>query len=218
MEIISASDIYEHIKSNIINFEYPPSCRLTENEIANKFNVSRTPVKVAFTRLENEGFLEVLPQRGTYVTKLNATKTKDFIYLRTCLEEKITIEFMNICTEQDCEILSKFLEEQTKTISKIDFKAEEFFVLDSKFHAYIFERTNHLGIWDEISKLTVNYTRYRMADLLESQNFNQLVKEHYNLFNAIKNKEEEKYKVILSQHLTGNFNKAINTKLKEYFY
>ncbi|MFI3227761.1 MAG: GntR family transcriptional regulator [Clostridia bacterium] len=216
-QIYTSEDIYSSIKTSIINFEYPPGMQLSENEISKKFNVSRTPIKSVFTRLQNEGFLVVFPQRGTYVSMLDKQKIKDFIYMRLVLEIDIVDAFIKQLEDQDIAILKSLIEEQNNLLSKDDFVKIDFFTEDVKFHGYLFEKLGHAGIWGEIQKLQVNYTRFRMLDISNPVKFAVLIQEHIELYNAILNKDINAYKNALTKHLQQNFEQTINSVKQEYF-
>ncbi len=209
-QTLTNEDIYSLLKQSIISLDYPPGTQLSENDISKKFNVSRTPIKAIFTRLESEGFLNVIPQKGTYVSFLDYDKIKDFIYMRLVLEVDIVAQFFKICTEEDIKILKELIENQNED------NFDNFFEKDSLYHGYIFERTGHSGIWNEIQKLQVNYTRFRMVDIMKSK-YENLILEHNKLLTAIINKDITAYKETLNAHLNGNFNQTINSDLKKFF-
>ncbi len=209
VQALSNEDIYNLLKQSIIRLDYPPGTQLSENDISKKFNVSRTPIKAIFTRLESEGFLNVIPQKGTYVSFLDYDKIKDFIYMRLVLEVDIVNQFFDICTNEDIKNLTNMIEDQKENFS-------DFFEKDSLYHGYIFDRTGHTGIWNEIQKLQVNYTRFRMVDIMKSK-YENLILEHTQLLTAIINKDIDAYKETLNAHLNGNFNQTINSDLKKYF-
>ncbi|MFI3116223.1 MAG: GntR family transcriptional regulator [Clostridia bacterium] len=213
----NSESIYTSIKNSIINLDYPPNMQISENEIAKKFNVSRTPVKSVFIKLENEGYLQVRPQRGTYVACLSAQKISDFIYMRYVLEVDIVDEFIKQLEDNDIIVLQDIIKHQQNSIRDINFKRMDFFSSDVLFHGYMFEKLGRSGIWTEIQKMQVDYTRYRILDISNPDKFSSLIKEHIKLFQAILAKDIEAYKTVLKKHLQGNFENAINSELKQYF-
>ncbi len=62
---------FEFLKEQLIHGEYLPGTLLSENEIANSLNMSRTPVRAAISRLEREGFLETVKNRGILVRDIS---------------------------------------------------------------------------------------------------------------------------------------------------
>ena len=81
-----ADQIYETLKNAIIRGEIEPSQRLFEMEVAKIFNASRTPVREAFRRLEQDGAAERLAQGGIRVPQLDEQTIQDLFNLRAILE------------------------------------------------------------------------------------------------------------------------------------
>lgn len=68
--------VYEALKNAIINLELEPGQRLNDNKLAEQFAVSRTPVREALKRLEDEGLVEAFPGSSTRVTDLNEKEAR----------------------------------------------------------------------------------------------------------------------------------------------
>ena len=62
---------YQILKTKILNLELKPGTKISEKEIADELSVSRTPVREAFMMLAQEDLLDVIPQIGTIVSKIN---------------------------------------------------------------------------------------------------------------------------------------------------
>jgi len=61
----SAQDVYKQLREMILSFDLYPGSRVTESELAERFGVSRTPIREALTRLEAEGAVTIRPKRAT---------------------------------------------------------------------------------------------------------------------------------------------------------
>ncbi len=96
----AAQKAYELVRDRIISGAYPPASRLTEQEIADASGVSRTPVREALQRLQNEGFVRVAANQGAMVVDCSDSEAADVFELRALLEpygaaraaERITAE------------------------------------------------------------------------------------------------------------------------------
>ena len=86
-----AAPVYEQLKADIFEFRLMPGTRFSENEIARRARVSRTPVREALFRLEREGYLEVHPKSGWSVRALDFT-TLDYLYDARLVIERASIE------------------------------------------------------------------------------------------------------------------------------
>lgn len=74
--------IYGILRDRICLLEYPPGMRLSEEELAEEFKVSRTPVRRVLTRLESEGMVEVVHGVGTIVTDADLEQVAQVYQLR----------------------------------------------------------------------------------------------------------------------------------------
>lgn len=80
---------YRVLYQNIMTMHLIPGTAMSEQELSNVLGVSRTPVREAFIRLSQKGLLDILPQRGTFVSKINTDQLSEFRFLRVTLENAI---------------------------------------------------------------------------------------------------------------------------------
>jgi DNA-binding GntR family transcriptional regulator len=78
--------VYDHLKDAILKGTLRPMERITEHEVAARFGLSRTPVREAFRRLQAEGLILVVPQRGSFVSQPNLEDILEIYQIRTPLE------------------------------------------------------------------------------------------------------------------------------------
>lgn len=82
----SSQLIYEQLRQQILDFEYYPGARVTESELAQHFDVSRTPVRAALQRLEVEGLVHVLPKQGCFIRSVDINRVSEYYDVRIMLE------------------------------------------------------------------------------------------------------------------------------------
>lgn len=80
------ADIYRQLKDLILGFALYPGARVTENELADRFEVSRTPVREALQRLAAEGYVTILPKQGCYVRDIDIDEINQYYEVRIGLE------------------------------------------------------------------------------------------------------------------------------------
>lgn len=79
-------DIYRQLKDMILSFVLYPGARVTENELALRFGVSRTPVREALQRLAAEGYVTIRPKQGCFVTDIDIERINHYYDVRIALE------------------------------------------------------------------------------------------------------------------------------------
>ncbi|MGE3297709.1 MAG: GntR family transcriptional regulator [Porticoccaceae bacterium] len=80
------ADIYRQLKDLILGFVLYPGARVTENELADRFHVSRTPVREALQRLAAEGYVTILPKQGCFVRDIDIDEINQYYEVRIGLE------------------------------------------------------------------------------------------------------------------------------------
>lgn len=212
--------VYEELKREILSLELVPGQAISENEICAKFQVSRTPVRDALWRLQEQGFVATMPYRGTYVTKLNMSEIKQMIYMRISVETNVICDFTDIATPMILEDVRYLIRKQEAIILEKDFIPEKFYRLDSQMHAVWFEVTGKKKIWDILQDAQVHYTRYRMLDFETETNFMRIIKDHNKLFELIQNKDKVGLTSSLKEHLSYSITRMkhhIEINYKDYF-
>lgn len=86
--------VYEELKKNIMLMKLKPGQAMSTQEMATKLNVSRTPVREAFLRLQSEGLVEMIPQRETMVSKIDLKRVDQEKFIRESLELGVINNFL----------------------------------------------------------------------------------------------------------------------------
>lgn len=210
--------IYRVLKDDIIYLRLVPGEAISENEVAKRFNVSRTPIRDVFSKLQIDNLIEVKPQRGTYVSLIDIDYVKDIIYMRTIVETQIFTELMDVITADQLMMLKNNLKEQKLAIEQIAKGAQElsYYEIDSQFHRYAYQCVGRPKLWEVIQQLKVHYTRFRMLDLVKAKDFETLYKEHCRIVELLESKDREAVRTVMREHLYGGINR-LGHKIKEEY-
>lgn len=216
---LSNNDIYNVLKDEILNLQIKPGELLSENTVARRFSVSRTPIRSVFDHLIKDNLLEVNPRKGTFVTLLDLDAIDQIIFLRT----KVEIGIMTTLARYPDQTLFKRLQDnlsqqEQKLISGMT--PESFYDLDSQFHELCMDALNRQKLWQIIQRLNVHYIRYRMLDYTSTQRFETLYKEHCMLYDCMVNGQVGKIEKFVTEHFCGgivNNGSRLTNEFKDYF-
>ncbi|MDF2700584.1 MAG: hypothetical protein K0Q49_2143 [Haloplasmataceae bacterium] len=213
--------IYKALKRDICYLKLKPGNLISENEISQQFGVSRSPIRQVFMKLSEEGLVEIIPQKGTFVSLIDLKYVKDTIFLRFILEKEIITKFIEINTVENINFLKYNLTKQENALKFIheDDMLIEFNKLDNEFHRTIFEVTDHINIWNIIDKLASHYLRFRILDIFNKNNMKELYKHHTLILKYIEEKNFEQLYDVLDRHLKGGYERLVNiqNEYTEYF-
>lgn len=197
--------VYETLKQDILHMKIKPGTAIGEVEIANKFGVSRTPVRDAIRRLEADGLVEVKSHIGTYVTLIDLDQVADAIYMREKIEKAVIQDFSRVLNNKGTIKLVYNLNKQKELLeSDVDDSeiAVQFMILDNEFHKIIFELTGRITIWEYLQTIQYHYDRFRVFVNEGSREKNKkLYEEHIEVLQSLKEGDIDKAISIYENHL-----------------
>lgn len=190
---------YRVLKDNIMVLQLKPGDLLSESDLSERLNISRTPIREVIMKLRNEHLIEVKPQCGTYISLIDGNLIDEAVFMRYTLERKVLKE---ACTNFHQDILmelEKNLFAQKLIAEKEDIDIE-FHELDKKFHELLFLGVNKINVWNSIINMSTHYNRMRLLSEMKV-NKNNIIDQHAMYLDIIKNKSIDKIDEILSKHI-----------------
>lgn len=174
--------VYDHLYGQVVENVLSPGSKLSEVEVARQLGVSRQPVRDAFYRLSQQGFLLIRPQRATLVTHISDKAVMQAHFIRSALELATAEAAAAVCSDADCDVLQELIDDQAKAIRAGD-KAG-FHELDDGFHKVICELSGHGDAWSLIRDHKAHMDRVRYLSL--SFGANSALVEHTEILKAIR--------------------------------
>jgi DNA-binding GntR family transcriptional regulator len=191
--------VYQNIKFQIIRGTLKPGTRLLEEELSRAMNISRAPIREAFNRLEKEGFVTIIPRKGTAVSNITTQMIEDIFEIRETLESlAVTNSIGKISVEKLEKVgndFKKFINRSTNTENRIQYLA-----LDKKFHDLLSQNCGNKKLIELLANLQEQIHWLRNISL-KRITFAGSVKEHLAIIEALKKNDEELIIKVLLQHL-----------------
>ncbi|MDO4535704.1 MAG: GntR family transcriptional regulator [Clostridium perfringens] len=199
---------YRVLKDNIMSLELKPGELLSETELSKKLNLSRTPIREVIMKLKSEHLVEVKPQSGTYVAKMDWRLIEEAIFMRYFLEKEVLKEATINFNEDKLIELEKCLFAQQLIADKKNNELE-FHHLDNEFHRLLFEGVNKSNVWEAIRRISTHYNRMRLLEEL-NQDKKVIVDEHNKYLTIIKNKDKSLVDKVVLEHIKESADKWLN--------
>ena len=209
----SISDIiFKSIESDILSGVYKSGDVLSENKLATRYEVSRTPVREAIKRLEQEDLIEYSGTKMVKVLGITKNDVIDIYRLRLSIEADAVIKAAENMTDSDFNELSKIVDLQEFYDDKND--AENMNAEDSKFHDRIYELANSNIYHTILTELHKKIRQYRKVSQSKGIRGKQSVKEHRAILDAMRVKDENLIRQLTNEHVLNARNNIIS--LEEY--
>ena len=212
--------IYQSLRQDIVLLRYVPGTKLSENSIAVKYGVSRAPVRLVFQRLAAERLVQIEPQRGTFVTKLDLNYIMSITYMRQCVESDMLKKLAQEGDPAFFQEMADNLRQQQELLAQDPKDFYAFNQLDNKFHRLCYCAQKKAPLWEIIEQSSAHYMRYRMLDLVAEDSCQKTYEAHRQLYSFIVANQPEKLERAIYDHLYGNlreFEAAIQDRYQEFF-
>lgn len=162
---------YRIIKAYILDFTFPPDQKMNEADFASALNISRTPIHDTFVRLSRENLVDIIPQRGAFVSKLDMKRIENAIWIHSVLgRDTIHTIFIKNIKKDDISVLTKDINQLQKCLESHTYNN----IAPTIFHYYnqLFELAGDMDfIWESLE--TTNNDFRRLLYMSSHTNFVQ---------------------------------------------
>ncbi len=194
-------DAYRKLKAAIRENEFPPGYQGSEQEIASRLGMSRTPVHEAVIRLQEEGLVRVLPRRGVVVCAISADDMREIYGVIIALETaaaELLAEMpppQRLATARELEVANKAMENALK---KDDLTA--WAKADESFHRLLIERSGNQRLLRMYHTIMDQSHLARMITLRIRPRPEGSVKEHRSIVEAMKRGRPSEARELAKKH------------------
>lgn len=191
--------IIQILRQAIIDMSLKPGEALSEKEIAQRYGVSRQPVREAFIKLAEAGLLQVLPSRGTYVVKISVREVLNARFVREALECAIVGRAATLIDNATIARLNAMLVEQQEAASGQDYP--RFNALDEAFHRTIAESVECDLALRVVEGARAQTDRVRYLSLPEATSLDLLISQHRTIVEALAARDPAAAEAAMRLHL-----------------
>jgi DNA-binding GntR family transcriptional regulator len=191
--------VYDALSQAIVSTELEPGRQISENEIAEMLGVSRTPVREALARLRDDQLVQIVPQLGTFVSRISVSGVDDAQFLREALECSAVRLAAERADTGDMAQLNAIITAQEVARDEADPSA--FLVLDDELHSSLCELSGRPIAWTIVARANGHLNRVRRLSLAEPRYIAEMIDEHKAVVDAVGRGEPDAAEEALRHHL-----------------
>jgi len=207
--------VFNKLREDVLSGVYKAGDELREVSIGEELGVSRTPVREAFRQLELEGLIQIIPNKGAYVTGITAKDVTDIYLMRAPLE--------GLCAKWAASNITKEqMEEMEETVFLSEFHAmkghsEQMWTYDSRFHEILYEASGSKMLEHSLKDYHQYVSRLRKVTLSEKERSMASNKEHRAIMEAIKSGQGDMAERLASQHMMNAYENILKQGFMDKF-
>lgn len=192
--------LYRQLKADLQRGRFAPGSVLTQAELAERYAVSRIPVRDALQRLKNEGWLTEHGKRGVAVPEFDPLEVEDLYLMRMRLEpllQELATPHLN------GEILGRARDILDTMEQSAELSAEQIGAYNWQFHACLYQVAGHPTLFATVAQLHCQCERYigYQSRSLDYQRTSQ--REHYELLELLQKGDSNAASALLEQHIAA---------------
>ena len=197
-----ADQVFDHLENDILSGKYQRGEILTESKLSAELGVSRTPIREALRRLEQEHIIEE-SGKGSVVIGINERDLEDIFMIRKSLECQVAALAAKNRTEEQLKQLREALEFQEFYLNKKD--PDQIKLMDSRFHETLYKLSGSTAFYDTLVPLHKKIQKYRRASVTNSSRAEASVAEHRKIYEAIEAKNTALAAKYASEHVENAY-------------
>lgn len=191
--------VYEELREGILTGVIKPKTRMMEVELAEKMGVSRTPVREAIRKLENEGLIIIKPRKGAYVSEISVKNMIDILEVRSNLEglaAYLAAQRMTTEKKEDLMRTERSFEQALKTGDM-----QGMIKSDVQFHRLIVQSSENKHLIQLVEQLQELVLRFRYLYYKDFKRAEEMAPQHRGIYESILGNNPEKAKEAAFKHI-----------------
>lgn len=207
--------VFNRLREDILSGKYEEHEELKEMAIGEEMGVSRTPVREAFRQLELEGLIQIIPNKGAYVTGITEKDVRDIYMIRSMLE--------GLCARWATEhITQDQMDEMEENVYLAEFHAkkghlEQLAELDNRFHDILYEACNSKILEHQLKDFHQYVLRVRRKTLANANRGPKSNEEHKQIMEAIRDRNADLAEQLAHQHMINAYENMVKNGLHEAY-
>ena len=200
--------IADMLRDMIMTGKLAEGDKVNEGKLCSTMGISKTPLREALRVLSVEGLIELVPNRGAFVTKPTLEEITEMFDIMSLLE--------GFCARSACEKMSR---ENFSQLEKLHARLEENFELrnqegyirmNNQFHSYLQELAGNRTLNQIVSGLRKKILLYRFQSLNMQERFKNSIEEHRQLLEAFRQRNHKKAEMLMQTHLKNQASALVN--------
>lgn len=195
----AAPQVFEWLREAILSLELAPGTALSRVELAERFELSQTPVRDALLQLSQEGLVDIFPQHATLVSRIDIPSATQAHFLRCAIE----LEVVRTLALKDDAVLAAKLSAQIDVQAALTIAdTEEFIAADRAFHRTMYEAAGVPDLYELVRRRSGHLDRLRWLDLPSPGKAERVVRDHRAIVDAIAARKPDAAQAALRAHLS----------------
>jgi len=201
---------YDYLLNAIMTCDLKPGQAIVEQEISDRLNISRTPIREAFKQLESEGLVRHFPSKGTFVANMTVQDVDEIFQLREMFELTALKSAITAITDSELDYVEERLRYLDDKKIEDPYVKEAFYCSDRELHSLIMKYSGNYRMIRFHKTLEVQLEQLRRISSMTPMRLSKSRQEHLDLLYTLRTRDLIQASKILSVHLQNIKESTVN--------
>jgi DNA-binding GntR family transcriptional regulator len=192
--------VYDVLKNMIVLREFEPGEKINEEQVAKQTGVSRTPIREALCRLENENIVKMIPRRGAFVLKQSEDTVREVLEVREAMEGLVTRLATPLMDDRTLQKLKGCLE-KIKPVPDAEGYLMKYTQSDIQFHSILLEACQNRLLQNMMETVNTHLQIIRLRTVVLPGRAKKTVDEHFEILKVIEAGNAQKAEICMRKHI-----------------
>lgn len=198
---MAGATVFEQIRQDILSCELPPGAEIFEQQLARRFGVSKSPVRDALIRLQEQKLVEVRPRSGYRVRPISIVEAEEMYEMRQLYERECVARAIDHASDDELESLHEHL------TTEAFMPTLQWVALNRRFHSAIAAVSGNSCLAEAANRLNDQFDRFTVVSvgrLAQPVDFTRFNDEHRALVAAMLRRDKRAALALLRNHIAGS--------------
>ncbi len=174
--------------------------RLDERQLSQDLGISRTPIREALNRLEQEGFIRSIPRKGMFIVRKTKKEIIEMIAVWAALESMAARLITKNAGDEEIASLRRLFVEFQRPTNKPNLHIDEYSEANIRFHQAIVSLAKNKLLTDTMENLFIHMRSIRRKTIGETDRAERSIIDHMNIIEALEKRQTERAEQLVRQH------------------
>ena len=214
----AAPQVFGWLRESILSLELAPGTALSRTELAERFELSQTPVRDALLQLSQEGLVDIFPQHATLVSRIDIASATQAHFLRCAIELEVVRTLALARTDAGAVLRARLTAQVDLQAALATADTEEFIASDQAFHRLMYEAAGVPDLYELVRRRSGHLDRLRRLDLPSPGKAERVVRDHRAIVAALAVHDPEAAQAALRAHLSGTLGRIDDIRARHPDY
>ena len=214
----AAPQVFGWLRESILSLELAPGTALSRTELAERFELSQTPVRDALLQLSQEGLVDIFPQHATLVSRIDIASATQAHFLRCAIELEVVRTLALARTDAGAVLRARLTAQVDLQAALATADTEEFIASDQAFHRLMYEAAGVPDLYELVRRRSGHLDRLRRLDLPSPGKAERVVRDHRAIVAALAAHDPEAAQAALRAHLSGTLGRIDDIRARHLDY